>query len=74
MPNIKSCEHTVPRPNGICSQCGTVICRIELEYGCYCAVGWPYEKQCVECKDVKNRIDQLFCVCVPVKLPDRSLA
>lgn len=48
-----------------------MVCRLELEEGCYCAVGFPYEKRCLSCRNRKNRIDDGYCVCVPVKIAPR---
>jgi hypothetical protein len=69
---MTKCNHLPPRPNGVCPNCQTLVCRIGLEFGCYCSIGWPYEKQCIECRDKKNRIDSGYCACVPVKYPNRE--
>jgi hypothetical protein len=33
--------------------------------GCYCKIGWPYEKMCPKCRDDKNRDIRSYCVCPP---------
>jgi hypothetical protein len=32
--------------------------------GCFCAVGWPYELQCPDCRD-GDRDKYSYCVCPP---------
>jgi hypothetical protein len=62
----------VSRPNGICEECGVTTCRIGLS-NCLCQVGYPYELQCHDCRNRKDRIDNGYCVCTPVKTPPRSI-
>ena len=34
--------------------------------GCYCRVGWPYEKMCPDCRDTRDSWDnKSYCVCPP---------
>ena len=34
--------------------------------GCYCKVGFPYEEQCVDCRDTRDKgDDESRCVCGP---------
>jgi hypothetical protein len=34
---------------------------------CYCAVGWPYDKQCPDCRDTwpEGSFRDSYCVCPP---------
>jgi hypothetical protein len=44
------------------------------EAGCFCAVGWPYERQCPDCRDGAGADKYSYCVCPPVDriCPPRS--
>jgi hypothetical protein len=64
------CAHRAAAPGGKCRACGVDLCHIGVE-GCRCAVGWPYELQCPECRDIENRMDDGYCVCVPSFTPPR---
>lgn len=34
--------------------------------GCFCKVGWPYERQCSECRDSwGDNFRDSFCICPP---------
>ena len=33
--------------------------------GCYCLAGFPYEKQCADCRDIEGRDPYSYCVCPP---------
>jgi len=34
--------------------------------GCFCAVGWPYERMCTDCRDGRVRRDyDSYCICPP---------
>lgn len=35
--------------------------------GCFCKVGWPYERQCPDCRDNKNADKFSYCSCPPEK-------
>lgn len=40
-------------------------CHKEVE-GCYCRVGFPDDKQCPDCKDIRTKLDRYnMCVCPP---------
>jgi hypothetical protein len=64
------CSHLHKNDKGVCNRCKQKTCSINVEY-CFCAVGWPYELQCVECRDMPNRMDDQYCCCVPLTHPDR---
>ena len=37
--------------------------------GCFCRVGWPYEKMCPDCRDNREEWDDTsFCVCPPPEI------
>lgn len=43
----------------------THTCKKGIE-GCFCKVGWPYEKQCPDCRDTRQKGDNdSYCVCPP---------
>jgi len=65
------CRHTSALPDGACERCGEKTCHIGVT-GCRCAVGWPYELQCPECRDRPNRMDDGYCVCTPSVVPPRQ--
>jgi hypothetical protein len=58
---------------GLCESCGVKTCQFDVT-GCRCAVGWPYELQCPLCRDVGDRLDNGYCVCVPSVIPQRPAA
>jgi hypothetical protein len=33
--------------------------------GCFCAVGWPYERQCPDCRGTKLADKYSYCGCPP---------
>jgi hypothetical protein len=44
---------------------GGGYCRKGVE-GCFCAVGWPYELMCSDCRDSRIKgDDKSYCVCPP---------
>lgn len=65
------CYHLHPNPDGVCSKCNRQTCKMGLP-GCFCSVGWPYELQCLECRDMPRRFDNGYCCCTPTNLPDRG--
>ncbi len=67
-----TCTHMLPRPGGECSGCGETTCRIGLD-SCLCAVGYPYDLRCAECRDRPKRVDEGYCVCVPPRIPPRDV-
>jgi len=47
--------------------------------GCFCKVGWPYERQCRYCRDLTSAGADSYCVCPPkdvlgAKAYDREVA
>lgn len=36
-------------------------------FGCFCVVGWPYERQCVDCRDSwkDGEFRNSYCICPP---------
>jgi hypothetical protein len=69
--SIPDCDHRCSCPNGCCSICGVQTCLIGIN-GCRCLIGWDYAQQCMDCRDLKNRLDDGYCVCIPNKLPPRE--
>jgi hypothetical protein len=41
-------------------------CRSKVS-GCFCAVGWPYERQCPDCRDTwpEGARRDSYCICPP---------
>lgn len=70
MAGVNNCKHEGELPDGICPTCKIVTCNIG-KTNCRCAVGYPYELQCEECRDKKPRLDNGYCVCTPSKFPPR---
>jgi hypothetical protein len=68
-----ACKHEGPAPEGLCAKCGAVTCR-KCVPDCKCAVGFPYEEQCVECRDGRKPGDVFsHCVCPPSEEAMKSL-